>query len=300
MLPTTLRYSNVFYEELATDAQKSSTVPCSKSHDMPRMELDDLKDLRRSQALDKRQETSPMFWTDNPGVSLFCDCISGLSLRLWAKVFAKVGCLGKELEHCVTASLIVFFQSVCVTLGVLTKSALQGPCACHKIGTSRCTKCCARHIAQPCQGDSQQEHFQRQHPDAKAQLSRDFLRFLKTSHMSNSHDSLHLPRNLYIDIKPLRLLHLSRKVDSTKTRGKVITKAQNAHGTTTRAWSRRAPTPTHQILRACAVEMHFEDLEGIQCIVMKRPDGFVAGAVFCGPCMCSDISLHLYLRTLDL
>ena len=37
--------------------------------------------------------------------------------------------------------------------------------------------------------------------------------------------------------------------------------------TTTRAQSRRAPAPAHQILRACAVEMHFEDLDVNECTI---------------------------------
>ena len=42
---------------------------------------------------------------------------------------------------------------------------------------------------------------------------------------------------------------------------------KNVHGTTTRVQSRRAPARAQQILRACAVEMHFEDLEVNECIV---------------------------------
>ena len=42
---------------------------------------------------------------------------------------------------------------------------------------------------------------------------------------------------------------------------KVTIMPENVHATTTRAQSRQAPAPAHQILRACAVEMHFEDFE---------------------------------------
>ena len=112
--------------------------------------------------------------------------------------------------------------------------------------------------------------------------------------MSKSHDSLLLPRNqstqktttmskalrlprtLLIDIKPLQSpppVTQKPTLDHQKTRfrlrlsQKVITKPENAHGTTTRVHSRRAPAPAHQILRACAVEMHFEDLKVNECTV---------------------------------
>ena len=52
---------------------------------------------------------------------------------------------------------------------------------------------------------------------------------------------------------------------------------ENAHGTTTRAQSRQTPAAPHQILRACAVKMHFEDFERDECSVSSneiagRPD----------------------------
>ena len=42
---------------------------------------------------------------------------------------------------------------------------------------------------------------------------------------------------------------------------KVITMCENAHGTTTGAQSLEAPATDTQILGACAVEMHLEDVE---------------------------------------
>ena len=42
---------------------------------------------------------------------------------------------------------------------------------------------------------------------------------------------------------------------------------QNAHGTTTRAQSREAPAADTQILRACAVEVHIDDIENHECTV---------------------------------
>ena len=42
---------------------------------------------------------------------------------------------------------------------------------------------------------------------------------------------------------------------------KVATVPKNAQGTTTRVQSQRAPAAATQILRACAVEMHFEDFK---------------------------------------
>ena len=42
---------------------------------------------------------------------------------------------------------------------------------------------------------------------------------------------------------------------------------ENAHGTTTRAQLRQAHAPATQILRACAVEMHIDDVERHECAV---------------------------------
>ena len=63
---------------------------------------------------------------------------------------------------------------------------------------------------------------------------------------------------------PLRLL---RKVDFAPPTRKVTTISENVRGTTTRAQSRQAPAADTQILRACAVEMHFEDFERHECTV---------------------------------
>ena len=51
---------------------------------------------------------------------------------------------------------------------------------------------------------------------------------------------------------------------------KVTTMCENAHGTTTRAQSLEAPAADTQIQRACAVEMHVDDLERHECIVNSR------------------------------
>ena len=42
---------------------------------------------------------------------------------------------------------------------------------------------------------------------------------------------------------------------------------ENEHGTTTRAQSLEAPAAGPQILRACAVEMHIDDVERHECTV---------------------------------
>ena len=48
---------------------------------------------------------------------------------------------------------------------------------------------------------------------------------------------------------------------------KVITMCENVHGASTRAQSRQALAAATQILRACAVEMHFEDFKRHECTV---------------------------------
>ena len=42
---------------------------------------------------------------------------------------------------------------------------------------------------------------------------------------------------------------------------------RNAHGTTTRAQSLDTPAAATQILRACAVEVHMDDVERHECTV---------------------------------
>ena len=59
---------------------------------------------------------------------------------------------------------------------------------------------------------------------------------------------------------------------------KVTTMFENAHGTTTRGQSRQAPAAAHQILRACAVEMHLEDFERHDCTVNSSELAAHAGA----------------------
>ena len=46
---------------------------------------------------------------------------------------------------------------------------------------------------------------------------------------------------------------------------KVTAMSENAHGAATRAQSREAPAAPAQILRPCAVEVHFEDFERHEC-----------------------------------
>ena len=69
-------------------------------------------------------------------------------------------------------------------------------------------------------------------------------------------------------------LHLSRKGNFGPPKHEVslalATKSEpcaNAHGTATRAQSRHAPVPATQISRACAVEVHIDDVERHECIV---------------------------------
>ena len=120
--------------------------------------------------------------------------------------------------------------------------------------------------------------------------------FLKTNHMYLSrHQStskistmskVHAPATKSTSKQnrsdPLRACH--EKVDfghqnevSLAPATQVTTVPKNAHGATTRVQSRQAPAATTQILRACAVDMHFEGSRGMNCTVnsnevAKRPD----------------------------
>ena len=113
---------------------------------------------------------------------------------------------------------------------------------------------------------------------------------LPTNHMSKSHDSLHLSRNPLLgnhhhvqSAEPATktafrsktapipcTCHEKSTLEHQNTRfplrlpRKAATMCENAHGTTTRAQSLEAPAAATQILRACAVEMHF-DFESHEC-----------------------------------
>ena len=54
---------------------------------------------------------------------------------------------------------------------------------------------------------------------------------------------------------------------------------QNVHGATTRARSLEAPAAGPQILRACAVEMHMDDVERHECTVNSNELAVHAGAL---------------------
>ena len=47
--------------------------------------------------------------------------------------------------------------------------------------------------------------------------------------------------------------------------------SENVHGATTRAQSRQAPAPAHQILRACTVERHFNDFARHEDTAVRTP-----------------------------
>ena len=131
---------------------------------------------------------------------------------------------------------------------------------------------------------------------------RAFTRFLKRTHVQKSRSlhlsryqsaskittmstELRLPRNLHIEKNtPIPCTcHEQSTLDHHNTRfplrlpQTVTTMPENVHGATTRVQSRQAPTVPHQIVRACAVEMHFEDFERHECTVNSnelagRPD----------------------------
>ena len=116
-----------------------------------------------------------------------------------------------------------------------TKSALSGPkyCACHEVCTSRFPSQ-TQHLNEP--------HVQKSRLTAPATKSEQ----AQTNTMSKV---LCLPD----------LLHLSQKVDFRPPKHEVsLAPATKRARATTRAQSRRAPSPAHQILRACAVEMLFD------------------------------------------
>ena len=61
--------------------------------------------------------------------------------------------------------------------------------------------------------------------------------------------------------------HSCRTLFPLRLPRRVTTMHENAHGATTRAQSLEAPAAGPQILRACAVEMHIDDVERHECTV---------------------------------
>ena len=132
-------------------------------------------------------------------------------------------------------------------------------CACHELCTSRFTKCCARHeICKRATCPKVKIHCtcheiwapRRSPPCPKCCTCHE-----NCTSKQNSSDPL----------------HLSRKVDFAAPKHEVslavTTMCENAHGATTRAQSLEAPTAATQILRACAVEVHMDDVERQECTV---------------------------------
>ena len=103
-----------------------------------------------------------------------------------------------------------------------------------------------------------------------AAFAQDFPLFLETTHESKTHGSSHLsrnlgtskitttskvlrlPRNLHFEAKPLRSLAPATKSDHH------VRKCARRHNESAVATSGRCGQP---VLRACAIEVHFEDFE---------------------------------------
>ena len=145
------------------------------------------------------------------------------------------------------------------------------------------------YIAQPCHCASQQGHFQKQQQDAKTQLSLETtpgilkrttcrkvtlhcacheIKHRHVQSLAPATESAHRSKAASISFtchEKSTLDHQKRRFSLHLPR-KVTTKSEHGHSTTTtRAQSRRAPARAQPILRACAVEMHFEDLQVNEC-----------------------------------
>ena len=132
-------------------------------------------------------------------------------------------------------------------------------CACHEICTSRFTKCCASH--EICKRATC--------PKVTIRCTR-LSRNLISSTITTMSKALHLPRKLHFKIEQLRSLadFEARKHEvSLAPATKSAIMCGNAHGATTRAQSLEAPAVGAQTLRACAVEMHIDDVERHECTV---------------------------------
>ena len=156
-------------------------------------------------------------------------------------------------------------------------------CACHEICTSRFTKCCACHeicTSRYTCGSSDKAF-------CRKSASKDNIKIPKRSYRARRPPTSE--NNPHVEKSPLNTAPVTKayheicisKYKATPTPcachkkstlghqstfpfrlpRKVTTMSENARGATTRAQSRQAPAAADQILRACAVEMHFEDFE---------------------------------------
>ena len=151
-----------------------------------------------------------------------------------------------------------------------TKSAPRGSqsaggaerCACHEICTLRFTKCCAWHeICKRATCPKVTIHCTCQEIGAPR-------RSPPCSKCCACHEIC-----IYKAAPIPCACHEKSTLDHQSTRfplclpRKVTTRSENARGTTRRVQSRQAPPAPGQILRACAVERHFEDFERHECPV---------------------------------
>ena len=102
--------------------------------------------------------------------------------------------------------------------------------------------------------------------DAQSAALLHLSRNLSSSTICAMSKVLRLPRNLHFEVKPLRsLLPVTKsRLGTTKTRG--FPCACHHHDRKCARHHNESAAPT-QILRACAVEMHFEDFERHECAV---------------------------------
>ena len=132
-------------------------------------------------------------------------------------------CISKFIKYCT-------YHEICTSRFIKC-------CTCHEHCMSRFSKCCISHeLCAP-----------RRSPSCPKCCT------CHESCISNTSDPFHLLRKIDFGIPKYEISFVPAK--------KIITMCENAHGTTTRVQSLETLAAHTQILRACAIEMHFEDFK---------------------------------------
>ena len=161
-------------------------------------------------------------------------------------------CTSRFSKCCACHEICTSRFTKCCTCHELCTSRFTKCCTCHEICASRVTECCSCH--QICNKPRVQKS-QFTAPVTKSELLDDHHHAQSAAPATKTAFRSKTPPIPCTCRFPLRLAR------------EVTTMYQNAHGTTTRAQSPEAPAAGRQILRACAVEVHMDDVKNHECTV---------------------------------
>ena len=193
-------------------------------------------------------------------------------------------CTSRFTKCCACHEICTSRFTKCCTCHELWTSRFTKCCTCREICTSRFTKCCALRLRRNL-------HFEVHQ-----------VQCLPRNLHFDVHQALCLPRNLQTSHMPKVTVQSAAPATKTAFRSKatpipctchekatfehqntrlplrlprkVTTMCENAHGATTRGQLLEAPTAATQIRRACAVEVHMDDVVSHECTLIFQKSLF--------------------------